>query len=318
MRSYGFGVALALAAQMTCAQNYPTKTVRVVIPWPAAGTSDTAGRIVAPKLSEATGQPFAIENRGGGSGIIGAEVVAKSPPDGYTVMVHSATHIANAHLVKKLSYDTLKDFVAIAPISAQIGMLVVHPSMPVKTTKELIALAKLRPGQIVYGSAGFGSFHHLAMALLNASANTNMIHVAYKGGGPAGVAIGTGEVQAMIASIANVTAQIEAKRVRPIAVTSHRRVARFPAVPTIAETGVPGYEFTAWIGAFAPGGTPRPIVDRLNVEIQKILRLPDVVEKLNAQTLEPMFMTVDQFAQRIRSDYDKYGKVIKLTGAGVD
>lgn len=310
--------AMALTVHLAQAQVYPSKAIRVVIPWPAAGTSDTVARAIAPKLGEAIGQQLLMENRPGGSGIVGAEVVAKSPPDGYTIMIHSTTHIANAHIRRNLPYDTLKDFVAIAPLSAQIGVLVVHPSMPVSTTKELIGLAKSRPAQIVYGSAGFASFHHLAMALLNAAANTHMIHVAYKGGGPAGAAIGYGEVQVMIASIANVLSQIEAKRVRVLAVTSDRRVALFPKVPTIAESGVPGYEFTAWVGAFAPANTPKAVIDKLNADMQRVLRIQEVAEALRVQTLEPMFMTPEAFAKRLRVDYEKYGKIIRATGTTVD
>ena len=311
-------VALALGAELSCAQEYPAKSVRVLIPWPTGGGNDTAGRIVAQQLSETTGQTFLVENRGGGSGTLGADVVAKSPPDGYTIMIHSATHVANAHLFKKLPYDTLKDFVAIAPISVLTGMLVVHPTIPVNATKELIALAKSKPGKIVYASSGVGAFPHLAMALLDATANTQMVHVAYKGGGPATVAIGSGEVHAMIATIASVRPQIEAKRVRAIAVTSNHRVSIFPSVPTIAESGVPGYEFTTWVGVLAPASTPKQIVDKLNAAVQQTLRMPGVAEKLKAETLEPMFMTSEQFAQRIRSDYDKYAKVIKRAGATVN
>jgi tripartite-type tricarboxylate transporter receptor subunit TctC len=300
------------------AQTFPAKPVRVVIPWPPGGGNDTAGRIVIPKLAESTGQPFLVENRGGASGTLGSAIVAKTPPDGYTIMIHSSTHIANAHLYRKLPYDTLKDFSAIALISALNGMLVVHPSMPVRTVKELVTLAKSKPGQVVYGSAGSGGFPHLAMALLNATANTHMIHVAYNGGGAAAMAIGSGEVQAMIATIASVASQVEAKRVRAVAVTSDYRVARFQNVPTIAESGVPGYEFIGWVGAFAPAGTPKPIVDKLNADIQRIVRMPDVAEQLKAQGLDPMFMTADQFAQRLRSDYDKYGKIIRLTGTTLE
>jgi tripartite-type tricarboxylate transporter receptor subunit TctC len=318
VRSCGLCVGLALAIHLACAQTYPAKPVRVVIPWPTGGANDIAGRIVAQPLSEITGQPFVVENRGGGSGVMGAEVVAKSPPDGYTIMIHSATHVVNAHLRRKLPYDTLKDFGAIAGVSGQIAMLVVHPSMPVKTTKELIALARSKPAQIVYGSSGVGAFPHLAMALFNATANTNMIHVAYKGGGPAAVAIGSGEVQAMIASIASIASQLQFRRVRPLAVTSERRVAAFPNVPTIAESGLPGYELTSWVGALAPAATPKPIIDRLNVEIQRILRMPEVSEKLKAHGLDPMPMTAEQFSDRLRSDYEKYGKIIKLTGTTVD
>jgi tripartite-type tricarboxylate transporter receptor subunit TctC len=310
--------ALAFATQLACAQTYPAKPVRVVIPWPPGGANDIAGRIFAKSISDASGQPFVVENRGGKSGIIGSEFVAKSPPDGYTILVLSSTHIANPHLYRKLPYDALKDFVAIAPISAQIGVLVVHPSMPVKTTRDLIALARARPGHIVYGSSGVGAFPHLAMALLASSANVHMVHVTYKGGGPAAVAIGSGEVQVMVATMASVASAVEAGRVRPVAVTSNHRLQLLPKVPTIAESGLPGYEFTGWIGALSPAGMPKPIVDKLNTDIQKLLRMPAVAEELKTHALTPMFMTPEQFAQRLRSDYDKYGKVIKLTGATAD
>lgn len=311
-------IAFALVAEIACAQAYPARSVRVVIPWPPDGSNDIVGRIVAQKLTEAMGQQFVVENRGGGAGTLGSDVVAKSAPDGYTIMVHSATHIANAHLYKKLPYDTLKSFVAIAPASAQIGMLVVHPSMPVKGVKDLIAIARSKPGQVVYGSSGVGGFLHLAMALLNSSANTHMIHVVYKGGGPAALAIGSGDVQAMIAVLASVKQQVDTGRVRALAVTSDYRVSLYPKVPTIAESGLPGYEFTAWVGALAPAGTPKPIIDRLNTEIQKLLRIPDVTDKLKSQALEPMFMTADQFAQRLRTEYEKYGKIIKLASIAAD
>ncbi|MGZ5138516.1 MAG: Bug family tripartite tricarboxylate transporter substrate binding protein, partial [Burkholderiales bacterium] len=178
--------------------------------------------------------------------------------------------------------------------------------------------AKARPGQVVYGSSGNGSFVHLTMALLNAMTNTQMVHVPYKGGGPAAIAIASGEVQAMIATIGAVMPQIATRRIRPIAVTSDHRVELFPDVPTIAESGVPGYEFTAWIGALGPAGMPKAIVEKLNSEIQKILRMPDVAEKLKSQTLDPLVMTPEQFAQRLKSDYDKYEKVIRISGAKVD
>jgi tripartite-type tricarboxylate transporter receptor subunit TctC len=321
MQVYARAVLCALATLLpfaAAAQNYPVKPVRVVIPWPPGGSNDIVGRIVAQKLGEAMGQQFIIDNRGGAAGTIGADAVAKSAPDGYTLMIHSATHVANPHLYRKLPYDTLKDFVAIAPLSAQIGMLVVHPSMPVKATKDLIALARQRPGQIVYGSSGNGSFVHLTMALFNAMTKTEMVHVPYKGGGPAAVAIASGEVQSMIATIGAVQPQITSNRVRPIAVTSDYRVAMYPNVPTIAESGVPGYEFTAWIGLLGPAAVPRPIVDRLNTEVQKALKHADVAERLKSQTLDPMSMTPDQFAQRVRSDFEKYERVIKLAGARID
>jgi tripartite-type tricarboxylate transporter receptor subunit TctC len=299
------------------AQTYPVKPVRVVVPWPPGGSNDIVGRIVSQKLSELAGQQFVVDNRGGASGIIGSEMVAKSPPDGYTIMIHSATHVANPHLFKKVPYDTLKDFTPIAPLSAQIGMLAVHPSLPVKTVKEFIALAKSRPGQLVYGSSGSGSFVHLTMALLNVMTDTKMIHVPYKGGGPATIAISSGETQAMIATIGSLLSAINGKRVRPVAVTSEKRVDTFPNIPTIGET-VPGYEFTAWVGAFGPAGLPKAIVDRLNGDLQKVLRMKDVSDNLKSQTLDPMFMTPEQFARRLKSDYDKYEKVIRVSGAKLD
>ncbi|MGZ8153694.1 MAG: Bug family tripartite tricarboxylate transporter substrate binding protein [Burkholderiales bacterium] len=300
------------------AQAYPIKTVRVVIPWPPGGSNDIVGRLLMQKLTEMAGQQFVIDNRGGAAGTIGSDLVAKSAPDGYTIMVHSATHVANPHLYGKLPYDTLRDFTSIAPLSAQIGMLVVHPSLPVKSVKEFISLAKVRPGEIVYASSGNGSFVHLTMALFNVMSGTKMVHIPYKGGGPAAIAIASGETQAMIATIGSVMQQIHSKRVRPLAVTSDYRVQAFPDVPTIAESGVPGYEFTAWIGAFGPAGMPKPIVDKLNADIQKVLKMPDVGDKLKAQTLDPIFMTPEQFAKRVKSDYDKYEKVIKISGAKVD
>ena len=297
---------------------YPTKSVRVIVPWPPGGSNDISGRIIAQKLSETLGQQFVVDNRGGASGVVGTELLAKSSPDGYTIMVQSATHLANAHLYKNLSYDALKDFIGIAPICAQVGMLVVHPSMPVKSVKDIITLAKAKPGEVIYGSSGNGSFVHLTMALLMSMTDSKMTHVPYKGGGPANIAIASGEVQAMIAVSGSIIPQLTAGRVRAIAVTSERRTEAFPDVPTIAESGVPDYEFTAWIGVLAPAGVPKSIVDKLNAEIRNVQRMPDIAEKLKGQTLDPVSMTPEQFAQRLKSDYAKYEKVIKLSGATVE
>jgi tripartite-type tricarboxylate transporter receptor subunit TctC len=315
---------IAAAAALNCvsaavlAQSYPVKPVRVVIPWPPGGSNDIVGRIVAQKLTETTGQQFIVDNRGGAAGTIGSEAVAKSSPDGYTIMVHSATHVSNPHLYGKLPYDTLKDFAAVAPLSVQIGMLIVHPSLPVKSVKELISLAKSKPGQITYSSSGNGSFVHLTMAMFSVMTDIKMTHVPYKGGGPAAVSIASGETQAQMGTIGAVTQQIKAGRVRPLGVTSDYRVETFPQVPTLAEAGVTGYEFTAWIGTLAPAGTPKAIIDKLNGDINKILRMPDVTANLKSQTLDPLIMSPEQFARRLKSDYDKYEKVIKVTGAKID
>jgi tripartite-type tricarboxylate transporter receptor subunit TctC len=311
---------LALAAcvpSAAWAQTFPTKPVRVIIVFPPGGSNDITGRIVFQKVSENVGQQFVIENRGGAAGTIGAAVVAQSPADGYTVMVQSATHIANAHLYKSLPYDTLGDFIGLTAMARQVGMLVVHPSLPVKTTKEFIALGRKRPNDIVYGSSGNGSFVHLTMVLLNSMTNTRMVHVPYKGGGPVNIAIAGGEVQAIIATIASVVPNLNAKRVRAIAVTSDKRTTQYPDVPALAEA-VPGYEFTAWVGAFVPKGTPKPIVDKLNAEIRKALGDSGVASKLTAQTLDPMPMTPEEFAARLKSDYNKYQKVVKISGAKID
>jgi tripartite-type tricarboxylate transporter receptor subunit TctC len=307
-------VALPFAA---FAQSYPVKPVRILIPWPPGGANDVVGRIVAQRMTEQLGQQVIVENRGGASGTIGSELVAKGAADGYTIMVHSATHVANPHLYKKLPYDTLKDFTGVTALAVQVGMLVVHPSLPAKSVKEFVALGKARPDQVVYGSSGSGSFVHLAMALLNSTTNTKMVHVPYKGGGPATIALASGEIQAMTATIGSLIPHIDSKRVRPLGVTSAKRVKQYPDVPAIAES-VPGYEFVAWIGAFVAAGTPRPVVDRLNAEFRKALEHPDTARILGAQTLDPMPMSPEQFTKLLQVDYEKYERVIKLSGAKLD
>ncbi len=309
--------ALFMLPFAALAQTYPDKPVRVVVVFPPGGSNDVTARIVFQKMTENVGQQFVIDNRGGAAGSIGSELVARSPADGYTIMVQSTTHVANAHLYKKLPYDVLKDFIGVTTLARQVGILVVHPSLPVKTGKQFIALAKKRPGEIVYGSAGNGSFVHLSMALMASMANVKMIHVPYKGGGPAGIGIVAGETQAMLATIGSVYSHIKSGRVRPLGVSSDTRTTQFPDVPAIAEF-VPGYEFTAWVGSFAPAGTPKAIIDRLNAEIKKVLEDPEVAKKLSAQTLDPLYMTPEQFSNRIKSDYDKYEKVVRISGARVD
>jgi tripartite-type tricarboxylate transporter receptor subunit TctC len=303
---FSHGVTTAYAADA-----YPAKAVRVVIPWPAGGLTDVAGRIVLQKMSESMGQSFIVDNRGGATGTIGADIVAKSPPDGYTLMVHSTSHVSNAHVYKSLPYDTLKDFVPIGLLVAQTGLLVVHPSLPVRSVKELIALARAHPGQILYASSGGGSFSHLAVALLTSMTKTDMLHVPYKGGGPATTALISGETQFLVGSPAAVVPNLSSKRLRLIAVTSDTRLPQFPDTPTVAQAGVPGYEFRAWVALFVPAGTPKPIVTRLNAEIKKALESRD--NRLDA--FEPWYMTPEQTAARVAADYEKYGRLIKLTGA---
>jgi tripartite-type tricarboxylate transporter receptor subunit TctC len=310
-------IVVLLSPGATLAQAYPARLIRVVIPWPG-GSNDAAGRIVFQKIGESIGQPVVIENRAGAAGTIGAGFVAKSAPDGYTVMVTSASHIANAHLYKNLPFDALNDFIGITPLSVQVGILIVHPSLPVKSVKELIAFAKARPDQISYGSSGSGSFLHLTMAHFNIMTGTRMVHVPYKGGDAAGVAVASGELQGMVASMPIVRPHLGSNRIRILAVTSDTRIKTLPDTPTLAEAGVPGYEFTAWVAAFVPAGTPRVIVDKLSAEIKKALENPEVAAKFDNLAFDTLYMTPEQFAVRLKSDSDKYAKLIALTGVKVD
>jgi tripartite-type tricarboxylate transporter receptor subunit TctC len=309
----------ALFAGVASAQQYPVKTVRVVIPWPPGGSNDIVGRVVVQKMSEAMGQQFVVDNRAGASGVLGSELVAKAPADGYTIMIHSTTHMGNAHLYgSKLNYDTLRDFTGVGLMSAQPGALTAHPSLPVKTTKEFIALAKSRPGQVLYSSSGNGSAPHLQMALLTAMAGIKLVHVPYKGGAPQVTALVAGETQVSFATIGTVINQIKAGRLKPLGVGSAKRTKQLPDVPTISESGVPGYEMSPWIGMFVPAGTPRAVIERLSTEMNRALALPDVVQKLEAQALDPWTSTPDEFNARLKVDYEKYGKLIRLTGAKIE
>jgi len=311
--------ALTLCVACTvAAQTYPAKPVRVVIPWPPGGANDIAGRIVMQKVAEAMGQQFPIDNRGGAGGTIGSDVVAKAAPDGYTLMAHSTTHVGNAHLYKKLPYDTLGDFAPVGLLTVQSAVLTIHPSLPAKSVREFVALARARPGEILYSSAGNGSIPHLGMALLASMTKTQMTHVPYKGGAPQVIALVAGESQASIATVASVVQHIRAGRLRALGLSAVRRSSALPDVPTIAEAGVPGYDMSPWIAVFAPASTPRAIIERLNAEINRALKLPDVAQNLSTQGLDPWPSTPEEFAVRQKADYEKYGQLIKLTGAKID
>jgi len=310
--------ALAAAVALPCpAQSYPAKPVRVLIVFPPGGSNDVTARIVFSKMAAITGQQFVLENRGGAAGTIGADIVAKSPPDGYTAMIQSTTHVANAHLYKKLPYDTLKDFIGVTTLARQVGVLLVHPSLPTKTGRELIALAKKRPGDLVYASSGNGSYAHMSMALFMSMARVNMVHVPYKGGGPANVALVAGETQVLLTSLGSVVNYINQGRVRALGVTSPERSKQFPRIPAIAEF-VPGYDFVGWVGCFVPAGTPRPVVDALNAALKKALEDPEISSKLLSQTLDPLYSTPEEFAQRLQSDYRKYADVVRISGARIE
>ena len=307
---------IMFACSTAWSQQYPSKPVRVVVVFPAGGGTDIVSRIIFQKVGEQTNQQFLIDNRVGASGMIGGAIVAKSPPDGYTLMVYSQTMLNNFHLYQKVPYE-LKDFDGVAMLTRIVGMLVVHPSMPVKTTKEFIALAKARPGQILYCTAGMGAFQHLATSVFAGMAGINMTHVPFKGGAPAVVALVGGEVQAMLTVIAEVHPHVLSGRLRPIAVSSDKRTTQFPDVPTIAET-VKGYEFTSWFGAFAPAGTPKPVIDRLSAEIKKAMADPEVASKLSAQVLDPAYKTPEEFTRHLKSEYERMKDVVKQSGAKIE
>jgi tripartite-type tricarboxylate transporter receptor subunit TctC len=307
-------LALTAGALVAHAQNYPTKPVKVIVPWPAAGSIDSAARIASQRLSTALGGAFVVDNRAGAAGTIGADLVAKAPADGYTLMVHSATHTANATTYPKLPYRTIEDFTPIAFISAQPAVLVAHPSLPVKTVREFIALAKSRPGQINYASSGNGSSPHLAMALFTSTARIDIVHVPYRGGPPSFTSLLAGETQASIATLPNALPHVNAGRVRALGVTTAKRVLSAPNIPTIAESGLPGYEMNPWIALFGPAGLKRDLVERLNGVVNKALAEPEVAKTMVTQGLEPWSGTPEQLAARMRTDLDKFARLIKSIG----
>ena len=309
--------SLLLSCGVAWGQAYPSKPVRVVITFAPGGATDIVGRVVYQKVSEQLHQQFIIDNRAGASGTIGAAIVAKSPPDGYTLMVYSTTLLASAHIYSRLPYDAMKDFTGLTPVARLVLMLTVHPSMPVKTVKEFIALAKSRPGDISYGTAGVGALQHLATSLLSNDAGIKMIHVPFKGGGPASVALASGEIQVIFTPISEVLPHIQSNRVRPIAVSSAERVKQFPDIPTIGAT-LKGFEFTSWMGTFAPAGTPKDIVDKLNAELKKAVADPAVAGNLTSQSLDPMYQTPEEFANLLKSENEKYARIVKLSGARIN
>lgn len=311
--AWPFLVAALLSPSFVTAQAYPAKPVRVVVVTPPGLTPDVVARNVFAKVSELSNNPFPVENRIGKVGTVGAAVVAQSPPDGYTIMVANATLLSTAHVFRKLPYDPLGDFIGITPLAETVGMLVVHPSLPVKAITELIVLAKKQPGELAHGSLS-GSMGHLMTALLTSMTGINTPHVPFRGTRAARNALIAGETQFLIGSIgSSLVDELKAGRVRPLGVTSAKRVKNFPDIPAISET-IPGYELTSWIAAFVPAGTPKGIVDRLNAELKRALADPGVASKLAAWTVYPTHMPPEQFAERLKSDYEKYGRLIREAG----
>lgn len=300
------------------AQAYPAKPVRLVVAFPAGGGIDTVTRLVAPKLTEALGQQMIVDNRVGASGNIGTDYVAKSAPDGYTVLMAYASHASNAALFTKLPYDTVRDFQPVSLIGAVPHVILVNPSLPVKTIAELIKLAKARPGDITYSSPGNGTPLHLATELLKVTAGIDIRHIPYKGASPAMVSTMSGETQLTITTFVVATPLMKAGRLRAIAVASEKRVSTFSSLPTVAESGIKGTESNSWYGMLVPAATPRPVVNRLHAALLKALAAPDVKARFAEQSVEISGSTPEEFDKLIRDEIAKWSKVVKVSGAKAD
>ncbi len=301
------------------AQGYPVKPVRLVIPYPPGGGSDTIGRPLGQKLGEGLGQQVVVENRGGANGNIGMEAVARSAPDGYTLVFALSAQLAiNPGLYQKLPYDPLRDFAPITLLGEGGYILVVHPSLPAKSLKDLLALAKARPGQIAYSSSGNGSGGHLAIELLNSMAGIRMLHVPYKGGGPALMDLIAGQVQVLFATQLASWPHIQSGRIRALATSMAKRPASVPDLPTVSEAGLPGYDSGVWYAVLAPAGTPRDIIARVNAEVVRALKQPDYRSLLVNNTIEPIGSPPERLTQYIKSELAKWAKVIKSAGVRID
>jgi tripartite-type tricarboxylate transporter receptor subunit TctC len=310
--------AISLLAIVPTQAQYPNKPVRLILPFPPGGAIDTLARILGPRLSEALGQQVVMENRPGAAGNIGAEIVAKSPPDGYTVLMGAIPIAISVSVYSKLGYDLVKDFAPVTLLASTPNVVVVHPSVPAKSVKELIALAKARPGQLDFASSGSGGSPHLAGALFNNLAGTKMNHIPYRGGGPAVIALIAGECSVGFATAPSVIHHIKSGRLRGLAVTSTQRAPLVPELPTVIEAGIPGYEAGAWQGLLVPTGTPREIILRLEAESSKVLKLPEVKERLDATGLTPIGSTPEEFGAYLRSEIEKWGKVARSVGMRVE
>lgn len=300
------------------AQSYPSRPVRLVLPFAAGGLVDVPGRILAQKLSEALGQPVVVENRAGAGSTIGADNVAKSKPDGYTLMITSTTHVISANLYKQLPYDSLRDFTTIMKLAEGPYVLVVHPSLAANSVADLVALAKAQPGRIDYASSGNGSSQHLVAALFCAMSGAPLNHIPYKGSDRATQDIIGGQVKVGFVGTPIALPHVKSGRLRALAVSTARRSAEMPGVPTLAEAGVAGYEATIWMGLFAPAGLPREIVARLHGEVGRVLAAPEARAAIAATGLEVSLSTPEEFAAFVRAEHGKWGKVVRDTGATVN
>lgn len=313
-------LALTLAGAGASAQTYPSKPIRLVVPYPPGGPLDIMARAIGQKLTEAWKQPVVVDNRAGAGGNIGADLVAKSPADGYTLLMGAvATHAINPSLYSKIPYDPVKDFTPVALVAQVPNILVINPSVPAKSVRELIALARAKPGYLNFGSGSTGSTGHLAGELFNTMAGVQMVHIPYKGAAPAMADLLSGQVQLMFDNLANALPNVKAGRLRALAVTTLARSAAMPDLPTVAESGLPGFDLTTWFGLMVPAGTPPEIVARLNAEIVRALNAKDMRERLQKMGAEPPAdNTPEHFAAFIGTEAAKYAKVVKDSGAKVD
>jgi len=308
----------AAAALPANAQNYPSRPVRIIVPFAAGGPADIYARFVGQRLQEALGQPFVIEDRPGGGSVLGTDAVAKSAPDGYTLLMMSNTHTVNESLIANKPFQLLRDFAPVAPVNYSDLLLVVHPSVPATTLAEFIALAKSRPHALNYASSGPGTPYHMAGELFKAMAGLDIVHVPYKGSSGARTDVLGGQVQMMFDAITTMAPNVRAGKLKALGSTGKVRSPVLPEVPTVAEAGVPGYEAVIWLGIMAPLGTPKPIVERLNAEIRRIVNTPEVKEAWAKQGAAPMSMGTDEFAQYLREDIAKWANIVKISGAKVD
>ena len=308
-------LSLIAAAPVALAQTWPAKPVRIVVPFPPGGGTDIGTRIVAQKLQEAFSQSFVVENKPGAAGIVGTEYTAKSPPDGYTFMMGNiGTHAINVSLYKKLAYDPVKDFAPVSMVADLPLLLLVHPSVPANSVKELIALARSQPGKLNFSTSGAGGSMHVAAELFKSMAGVDMVHIPYKGGAPAVADLIAGQVPLSFATVLETIQFVKAGKVRALAVTNNRRSVALPELPTIAEAGLPGYQSISWLALFAPAGTPRDIVNRVSSETVRILKISDVKERLLGQGAEPIGSTPEELAATLAVDMAKYAKVIRESG----
>jgi tripartite-type tricarboxylate transporter receptor subunit TctC len=310
---------LLLAASATHGQNYPNRPIKVVVPYAAGGLPDTIARLVGAKLGESLGQQLVVENRGGAGGIVGSVEVAKSPPDGYALLVADVGQIAiNPHLFSKLPYEPLKDLAPVSLVGTSALYLVAHASVRANNFRELVALARAEPGRLNYGSSGTGSIHHLATEALKAALGLDMVHVPYKGTGQSVPALLGGQVALLYAALPSIEPHVKAGKVKILAVSTSQRSPQTPDVPTVAEMGVPGYEFVAEIGVLAPAGTPAEIIGLLSREISKAVKQADLVQRFAQLGIDPVGSTPEEYAAINRADYEKFARVVKISGVKID